>query len=149
MGIPGVIRASAFCFVKEQDRLLLARFIDPDDSSYYYRPLGGGIKFGETGEEAAYRELREELGVELSAVRFVGFLENLFEMSNEQYHELCLIFVAEPDGWSIDQFDGFAIPESVGLGSEETAIVRSIGEIDNTRPLYPEGLLELAKETLT
>lgn len=145
MGVPGVIRASAFCFVQEEDRLLFARFIDPDDGSHYYRPLGGGIKFGETGEQAVRRELREELGVELAAVRFIGFFENLFEMRNEQYHELCLVFVAEPDGWSIDRFDGFAIPESVGPGSEETAIIRSIGEIDNTLPLYPVGLLELAK----
>jgi 8-oxo-dGTP pyrophosphatase MutT (NUDIX family) len=52
--------------------------LDPDDGSYYYRPLGGGIDFSETGEEAARRELREELGVELGSVRFLGFLENLF-----------------------------------------------------------------------
>ena len=145
MGVPGVIRACSFCFVQEEDRLLFARFIDPDDGSYYYRPLGGGIGFGETGEEAVRRELREELGVTLGAVRFIGFLENLFEMRNEQYHELCLVFVADPDGWSIDRFDGFAIPDSVGPGSEETAIIRSIGDIDSTVPLYPDGVSELAR----
>jgi ADP-ribose pyrophosphatase YjhB (NUDIX family) len=143
MGIPGVIRPCAFAFVREEERLLLAKMIDPDDGSIYFRPLGGGIDFGENGEEAVRREFREELGVELRAVRHIGFLENLFEMGGEPYHELCLIFVAEPDGWSIDRFDDYVVPESVGPAVNETAVVRTFDEIDAAFPLYPEGVLEL------
>ncbi len=139
MGAPGVIRPCAFCFVPEDDRVLIARMRDPDDGSYYYRPLGGGIEFGESGEEAVRREIREELGVELGSVRFLGFLENRFEMRAEPYHELCLIFVADPDGWSIDRFDGFVISESIGPDSEETAIVRKIKAVAEILPLHPEG----------
>jgi ADP-ribose pyrophosphatase YjhB (NUDIX family) len=143
VGIPGVIRPCAFAFVREGNRLLLARMIDPDDGSTYFRPLGGGIDFGENGEEAVRREFQEELGVELGAIRDIGFLENLFEMGGEAYHELCLIFVAEPDGWPIDRFDGYVVPESVGPAANETAVVRTFDEIDATFPLYPEGVLEL------
>jgi hypothetical protein len=64
-------------------------------------------------------------------------------MGGEPYHELCLIFVAEPDGWSIDRFDGYVVPESVGPPVSETAVVRALDEIDATFPLYPEGVLEL------
>ena len=63
MGIPGIIRACAFAFVQEDDRVLVGKLRDPDDGSHFYRPLGGGINFGETGEEAVRREFREELGV--------------------------------------------------------------------------------------
>jgi ADP-ribose pyrophosphatase YjhB (NUDIX family) len=143
MGIPRVIRPCAFAFVKDGERLLLAKMIDPDDGSTYFRPLGGGIDFGENGEEAVRREFREELGVELGSVRHLGFLENLFEMGVEPYHELCLIFVAEPDGWSIDGFDGYVVPGSVGPGGNETAVVRTFDEFDATFPLYPEGVIEL------
>ena len=146
MGIPRIIRPCAFCFVQEDDRVLIGRFRDPDDGSYFYRPLGGGIEFGETGEEAARRELREELGVELGSVGFLGFLENLFEMGGEPYHELCLILTAEPAGWSIDRFDGFEIPESVGAGSEEIAIVRKTNAIAESFPLYPDGVTELVRQ---
>jgi ADP-ribose pyrophosphatase YjhB (NUDIX family) len=143
VGIPGVIRPCAFAFVKDGERLLLARMIDPDDGSTYFRPLGGGIEFGENGEEAVRREFREELGVELGSVRHLGFLENLFEMGGEPYHELCLIFVAEPDGWPIERFDGYVVPESVGPGGGETAVVRTFDEFGATFPLYPEGVIEL------
>ncbi len=145
MGIAGVIRPCAFGFVQEEDRLLLARMRDPDDDSYYFRPLGGGIDFGETGEEALRREFREELGVELAGVRFLGFLENLFEMRQERYHELCLIFLAEPDGWSIERFVDYAIPESAQEDSEETAVVWKLGDIDRASPLYPDGIFDLVR----
>jgi len=69
--------------------------IDPDDGSTYFRPLSGGIDFGESGERAVRREFREELGVELAGVTHVGFLENLFEVRGRPSHALCLIYVAE------------------------------------------------------
>ena len=143
MGIPDVIRPCAFAFVREGDRLLFARMIDPDDGSAYFRPLGGGIEFGETGEQAVRREFREELGVELADVAHVGFLENLFEMGGRSYHELCLIYVARPEGWSMDRFDGYVVPGSVGPGFDETAVVKTLGDVDTTFPLYPEGVIEL------
>jgi ADP-ribose pyrophosphatase YjhB (NUDIX family) len=148
MGVPWVIRPCAFAFVHSDGRLLVARFRDPDDGSPYFRPLGGGIDFGETGEEAVRREFREELCVELGSVRPLGSIENLFEMRGERYHELCFIFVAEPDGWALSRFDGFVIAESVGPGFDETATVWEANRLDALSPLYPEGVADLIRAWL-
>jgi hypothetical protein len=71
---------------------------------------------------------------------------SVFEMGEEPYHELCLIFTAEPAGWSIDRFDGFEIPESVGADGQETAIVRTTRAIAESSPLYPDGVTELVRQ---
>ncbi len=35
-------------------------------------PLGGAIEFGEHGDETVKREFREEIGADLSEVRYLG-----------------------------------------------------------------------------
>jgi hypothetical protein len=72
-----------------------------------------------------------------------GSWRTSFKRGGEPYHELCLIFTAKPAGWSIDRFDGFEIPESVGAGGEQTAIVRKTSAIAESLPLYPDGVTEL------
>ena len=44
-------------------RLLLMRFEDPDNAGGGWCTIGGGVDDGETLEEAAWRELREETGL--------------------------------------------------------------------------------------
>jgi ADP-ribose pyrophosphatase YjhB (NUDIX family) len=140
--VPGVIRPCAFCFVREGEHVLVGRYREPSET-FFFRPLGGGIHFGESGEEAVRREMREELGLEVRAITFLGFLENIFEWNSEAYHELCLIYAAEPDGWALDRLDGFAVPESMG---NETAVVFNRREIARLSRLYPDGVSLLVEE---
>ncbi len=44
-------------------RLLLMRFEDPDNAGGGWCTIGGGVDDGETLEDAAWRELREETGL--------------------------------------------------------------------------------------
>jgi len=61
----------------------------------WYMP-GGGIKRGETTEEAARREAREEVGAELGEVRLLGVYSN-FEMNRSDHNVvfLCTDFRAD------------------------------------------------------
>jgi ADP-ribose pyrophosphatase YjhB (NUDIX family) len=126
-------------FVREGDRLLVGRTTDVDDGSTFYRPLGGGIQFQEPAVDAARREICEELDAELAEIRLLGVLENIFE----GHHELCFVFEAEPRGWSIERFDGYAIPESTAAGNDETAVVLALEELVALEPLYPDGVRDL------
>lgn len=72
------IRPLALCLFRHAGRILVSRAYDSVKQDYYWRPLGGGIEFGERGAEAIVREIQEELGAEIENVRWLGTLENLF-----------------------------------------------------------------------
>ncbi len=45
--------------------MLLQTGYDSNTNQHFYRPLGGGIAFGEHSRDAFAREIREELGAEV------------------------------------------------------------------------------------
>jgi ADP-ribose pyrophosphatase YjhB (NUDIX family) len=139
----GVTRPCAFVFIREGDRVLVARMTDPTDGSPFYRPLGGGIEFQERAADAARREIREELGAELGELRLLGVVENVFEHVGKQGHEICFVYDAEPNGWSLDRFDGHVVPDAAAAGGDETACVVGVDELQTLTPLYPDGVRDL------
>ena len=58
---------------------------------------GGAVKFGETGEAAALRELQEELGLFLPALNFTGIIEAFFTRDPIDYQQLLLVYQAPVD----------------------------------------------------
>lgn len=69
-------------------RLLLCR---ARGSATSYLP-GGHIEFGETGREALVREIREEMGVDATAGRFLGVVENSFMQHGKPHAEINLVY---------------------------------------------------------
>ena len=86
------IRAIVLGFIQSGSRLLVSEGFDPVKQDTFYRALGGGIEFGETSLDALKREFREELQAELTNIRYLGCLENLFTLNGKPGHELVQLY---------------------------------------------------------
>ena len=69
-------------------KVLLCR---PRNGSYSYLP-GGHIEFGETGAEALVREIKEETGLDSTAGKLLGVVENSFLQHGVKHCEINLIY---------------------------------------------------------
>jgi len=58
---------------------------------------GGFVDPGDTAEEAIRREVREEIGLEVTAMRYLGSWPNVYEYGGVRYRTLDLGFVCEAD----------------------------------------------------
>ena len=59
---------------------------------------GGHIEFGETGRQALVREIKEELGLESAAGRFLGVVENSFLQHGKPHAEINLVYELSIEG---------------------------------------------------
>jgi ADP-ribose pyrophosphatase YjhB (NUDIX family) len=109
----------------------------PDGS--FQRPLGGHVEFGEYARDTIRREFLEEIGQELTGVRLLGVLENIFPWQGGTEHEVVFIF-----GAAFADEAAYEIEEQVIADDTEPksrVIWRAAGAV--TPPLYPAGLTEL------
>ena len=137
------IRNLALCVFRHRGRILVACLHDPAKNQDFYRPLGGGIKFGESTEDAVRREMREELDCEISGVKLLGVLENLFTFDGEPGHEVLFIFDARFKEKSIYSLKH--VPAHEGDDRQIKTKWIDPGKKKRKIPLYPEGLKELLK----
>jgi 8-oxo-dGTP pyrophosphatase MutT (NUDIX family) len=138
------IRPLAICIFRHHDRILVAEGYDPVKDERFYRPLGGGIEFGEPSVETICRELREEIQVEVAreSLAFLGALENIFTFLGKVHHEIVLIY----DGALKESrlYEQAVIAGQEANGEPTHAVWKSIEEFgDGKAILYPTGLLEL------
>ena len=138
-----VIRPVAICILRRDDEILVVEARDETDDLTFYRPLGGGIEFGERSDDAVRREFQEEIGAELEALSLLTVFENLFEFEGKEEHEIVFVYEATFADPSFCDRQTFVV-------TEETAtlpgIWRRVADFDMTStPLYPEGLLEVLR----
>jgi 8-oxo-dGTP pyrophosphatase MutT (NUDIX family) len=139
------IRPLAICVFRHRDRILVAEGYDPVKQQAFYRPLGGGIEFGERSEETICREVMEELHVEVvpGSLKYLGAVENIFTFNGTPGHEIVLVY----DGLLKDSelYDrAVIIGQEVDMGESFTAIWKSLNEFSVGKSiLYPTGLLEM------
>jgi ADP-ribose pyrophosphatase YjhB (NUDIX family) len=133
------IRPLALGVIRRGDALLVFEGHDDFRGETFYRPLGGGIEFGETSEEALKREFVEELAAEVTVGERIGVLENVFNWQARPGHEIAFMIVAEFVDRSLYARDEFKI-----LDDDATARWVDVADFrDGTKILYPEGLIEL------
>lgn len=90
----GKIRAVAIAVIKKANKVLAMACHDPVKKEKFYRLPGGGIEFGETAAETLQREIKEEIGVEISVGKKLGVYENIFTFGNQKGHEIMILFEA-------------------------------------------------------
>lgn len=136
------IRVLAIVVFRRADGAILAApGHDTVKDQRFYRPLGGAVEFGERAEDAAAREIREELGAEITDVRPLGVSENIFNFLGKQGHEIVFSFearFADPSFYERDVV--YAIEGDVTFEVHWVPLSRFE---DDSLPLYPDGLLEL------
>src|SRR5262245_24712199 len=131
------------CLFLNRERILVSRSYDSVKCEYYYRPLGGGIEFGETSREAVTREMREELGAVIENVKLIGMLENIFINEGEPGHEIVLVYDATFVDRSLYERDVLNAHEPE-LGSSFIAEWKSLDDLQRGPDrLVPEGLAAL------
>ena len=138
----GIIRPLVICVFQQEDTILVAEGYDPVKEDYFYRPIGGGIEFGETSEEALIREMEEELDTAVTQLVYLGTLENIFSFNGNTGHEIVRVY----DAAFTDNFFNKAITfEGIEDNGEKFKVLRlpiqtfQSGELR----LVPENLLDL------
>jgi 8-oxo-dGTP pyrophosphatase MutT (NUDIX family) len=136
------IRPIAICVFRNNNRILVFEGHDTIKGETFYRPLGGGIEFGEYSEVAVRREIMEELRSEIEDLRYLGMVENVFVHDGRAGHEIVMIY------------DG-ALKMSGLYEQAEMEVLEANGEViramwkrldefgEGKSILYPTGLLEM------
>ena len=137
-------RSIAICVFSHNGRILVLEGYDSTKREHFYRPIGGGIEYGEYSKDALIREIREEINAEIIQPHYLGTLENIYTFEGELGHEIVFVY----DALFVDS--SFYINEHINAVEDDatpfTVVWKPLAFFqDGSSPLYPKGLLELLK----
>jgi 8-oxo-dGTP pyrophosphatase MutT (NUDIX family) len=112
--------------VKTRKGFLLEQSVDG-----YLFTVGGKIKLNETSKEAAKREVKEEIGMQIEDVTLRSVIENLYTNKGRKVHEICFVY-------SVDEFFEGEIPKGF--------VEVPVSEIDSL-DIKPGSIGDLLKNT--
>ena len=134
------IRNIAVCLIRNNNKIFVFEGFDEVNNEVFYRPLGGGIEFGELAESAAAREFMEEVGAEIKNIQYVATFENIFSFNGKPSHEIVILLKAEFVNESMYSKNEV---ECVELDTSFIAKWIPIEEfINGSKVVYPDGILE-------
>jgi len=139
------IRPIAICVFRRNDDIFVFEGYDNVKNETFYRPIGGGIEFGEYSRDAVVREVREEIGQDISRLRYLGTVENVFKCNDKPGHEIVMVYEGEfasPALYAVEAIEG-----EEDNGDKIKVLWMPLQHFrDGLSPLYPDGLLELLRE---
>ncbi|MGH3175645.1 MAG: NUDIX hydrolase [Streptosporangiaceae bacterium] len=137
-----ILKAMAVVRRPRDGALLVSEHVDSRDPPFQ-RPLGGHVEFGEYALDTVRREFAEEIGQELTGVRLLGVLENIFGWRGGTEHEVVFIFTA-----AVAAAPAYEIEEQRILDNPDRRVLWRPADAVSP-PLYPAGLTELIASQLT
>lgn len=138
------IRNIAICLVQRDHDIFVFEGFDSVKAETFYRPLGGGIEFGETAEEAAIREIREEMDTDIVDVSYLTTFENIFTCDGKPGHEIVLLMAASFKDKSYYTRNNISCNEN---GAPFISMWVNINEfLSGSKILYPVGLTEFLSQ---
>ncbi len=140
------IRVTSLGIFRRGDQIFVQEAYDPVKGETFYRPLGGGVEFGEQAVDALIREMREETGLEVTNLRYAGLCENIFTYLGERGHEIVLLYEADFADPAVYENDEMICQEDDGLPFR--AVWKPLSEFgkDEDAPLYPDGLMVILEQ---
>ncbi len=136
-----LVRPIAVAIIKRNLQLLLSAVRNDQGDVKGWRPLGGGIEFGETAEVALLRELQEETGENITVGRLLGVLENIYQHEGVTGHEI--VFVYEANFRSQGAYDKPQYEFEDGGNSNVATWVDIKTFAHRKAELYPEALRKI------
>ena len=122
---------------RPRDGALLVSESDSGSEPLFQRPLGGHVEFGEYALDTVRREFGEEIGQELTDVRLLGVLENIFGWRGGTEHEVVFVFAAAFASAAAYEIEEQRIRDN----PDRRVLWRPADAV--SPPLYPAGLPEL------
>jgi len=86
------ISAKTMCIITNDGKLLVNKGYDKVKKETFYRLIGGKVEFGEKNVDAVKREIKEELGVDVSNLKFITAKEEIFTYVDTPGHEVIFLF---------------------------------------------------------
>lgn len=133
-------RVTVLALIRNGNRILVQQGYDSLRQQTFFRPLGGGVDYGERAEEALRREFMEELEAELSNIRLQRVIENIFTLEGLAGHEIIFLFEAELKDTSLYDADKLRAHEH-GDGDFD-ALWKPVADFEARDILYPPGIEE-------
>jgi|GEM_PF-717006 len=89
---PQEIVTKAMCLFVHQGKTLASKGFDDVANKHFYRVFGGTVDFLETGERAIRREIQEELQSDITDLRFLEVIENIFTYKGNSGHQIVFLY---------------------------------------------------------
>ena len=136
-----MIKIKSLAWIEDRERLFVVKLFDTVKRDTYYRPVGGTVEFGEWTLDTLHREIREELGTDVTVTGDPLILENIFTCDGKPGHEIVYLYPCQFNDMAFYADKSYPLIEDKGV--EWTAMWIPIKDcLSGKLRLVPERLLE-------